>query len=73
MTVDNKRHVASVGWSKITLYVLVAVAAIYLLAGHEAHALVVLPYLLIVACPLMHLLMHRGHGDAPHGSARQDR
>jgi hypothetical protein len=22
----------------------------------------VLPYLLILACPLMHLFMHRGHG-----------
>lgn len=36
--------------------------AFYLLMEHWAHALGVLPYLLILACPLMHLFMHRGHG-----------
>ena len=29
---------------------------------HWAHALGVLPYLIILACPLMHLFMHGGHG-----------
>jgi hypothetical protein len=29
---------------------------------HWAHALGILPYLLILACPLMHLFMHKGHG-----------
>ena len=47
--------------------------SIYLLAGHEAHALVVLPYLLIVACPLTHLLTRRGHGKASYGPGRYDR
>lgn len=36
--------------------------AFYLLTEHWAHALGVLPYLLILACPLMHLFMHKGHG-----------
>lgn len=34
----------------------------YLWTRHEPHVLQVLPYLLLLACPLMHLVMHRGHG-----------
>ena len=73
MMEDSKRHVGTTAWSKIALFVIVAAAAIYLLTGHEAHALVVVPYVLIVACPLMHMLMHRGHGQASHGPGRDDR
>jgi hypothetical protein len=38
------------------------VAGFYLLTEHAAHIFGVLPYLLILACPLMHLFMHHGHG-----------
>ncbi len=34
----------------------------FLLSEHRAHLFGVLPFLLILACPLMHLFMHRGHG-----------
>ena len=40
----------------------VAVAAFFLWSEHRAHALGALPYLLLLACPLMHLFMHHGHG-----------
>lgn len=43
-----------------------AIAAFYLLTEHRAHVLGILPYLLLLACPLMHLFMHRGHGE--HGA-----
>ncbi len=39
-----------------------AIAAFFLFSEHRAHALGLLPYLLLLACPLMHLFMHRGHG-----------
>lgn len=42
-----------------------AVAAFFLFAEHRAHLLGALPYLLLAACPLMHLF-HR-HGDGGHG------
>jgi len=32
-----------------------------------------LPYLLLLACPLMHLFMHHGHGGHQHGKAPDDR
>jgi DUF2933 family protein len=38
------------------------IGGFFLLIEHWAHALGVLPYLLILACPLMHLFMHKGHG-----------
>ncbi|GEM_PF-3189673 len=30
---------------------------------HRAHILGTLPYLFLLSCPLMHFLMHGGHGD----------
>ena len=41
----------------------VAVAAFFLLTEHRAHVLGALPYLLLLACPLMHLFMHHDHGS----------
>ena len=38
------------------------IAAFFLLTEHTAHVFGVLPYLLLLACPLMHLFMHHGHG-----------
>lgn len=39
------------------------IGAFLLLSEHRAHALGLLPYLLLLACPLMHLFMHGGHGE----------
>ncbi|WP_454656791.1 DUF2933 domain-containing protein [Bosea beijingensis] len=39
-----------------------ATLGIYLLANHGVHIVTALPYLLLLACPLMHLFMHGGHG-----------
>lgn len=48
-----------------------AVAGALLLAlEHRAHVLGVLPWLILLACPLMHLFMHHGHG---HGSRHHER
>lgn len=40
----------------------IAIAAVYLITEHRAHVLGVLPFLLLLACPLMHFFMHGGHG-----------
>lgn len=45
----------------------VTIAGFFLLTEHTAHVLGVLPYLLLAACPLMHLFMHHGHGSHQHG------
>ena len=45
-----------------------AVAAFLLLSEHRAHAIGYLPFLLLLACPLLHRFMHGGHGG--HGGHR---
>lgn len=44
-----------------------AVAAFYLWTEHRAHLLGALPLLLLLACPLMHLFGHGGHGHGGKG------
>jgi hypothetical protein len=39
------------------------IAAVFLITEHTAHVLGALPYLLLLACPLMHIFMHHGHHD----------
>jgi hypothetical protein len=57
----------------------VALAGFLLLAGyflwteHRAHVFLALPYLpwlLLLACPLMHFFMHGGHGRHGRGGGR---
>lgn len=46
------------------------IAAFFLLTEHRAHAWGALPYLLLLACPLLHFLMHGGHGHGGHGQSK---
>ena len=52
------------GWA---LALVVAVGGFYLVTEHTAHLFGALPYLFLLACPLMHVFMHRGHGHKGHG------
>lgn len=46
----------------------VAVAGFFLFTEHRAHLFGALPYLLLLACPLLHLFHgHGGHGRGHHG------
>jgi cell division protein FtsW (lipid II flippase) len=38
-----------------------AMAIVLLWEEHRAHFLGVIPYLFVLACPLMHIFMHGGH------------
>lgn len=49
-----------------------AIALFFLWTEHRAHLLGVLPYLLVLACPLMHLF-HHGHGHGHHGEHTGER
>lgn len=50
---------------------LAAGGAFYILREHSTHAPGFAPYLLFLACPLMHLFMHGGHKHSPQtGDAR---
>jgi len=47
--------------------VFLAIAAFFLFTEHRAHLLGALPFLLLLACPLMHLFMHHGHQGGHEG------
>lgn len=58
--------------------ILAAVAAWFLWTEHRVHLLGALPYLILLACPLMHVFMHHGHhghghGPSPDRDAAKDR
>lgn len=58
-----------IGW-----IVLAAVAGWFLWEEHRAHLLGFLPYAFLLACPLMHVFMHRGHHHGgEHHPHRDDR
>lgn len=38
------------------------IAAAYLISEHRAHFVGALPFLIILACPLLHMFMHGGYG-----------
>jgi len=52
-----------------------AIATFFLWEEHRAHIMGALPYVLLLLCPVLHLLMHRGHGGHRHtedGDAHPD-
>jgi len=59
--------------SRTTILVLwcLAVVALYFVVEHRAHVFGVLPYLVLLACPVMHLFMHRHHGGRSAGPSKQ--
>jgi hypothetical protein len=46
----------------IVIFIVGLIGLILLLRNHTSHLLVALPYLVLLACPLMHIFMHKGHG-----------
>lgn len=45
----------------IVLCAFLVIAGFFLLTEHRAHLFGLLPYLLLLACPLLHLFLHGGH------------
>ena len=64
------RRPLPLAWAAVVL-----IAVFYLLREHWGHLLGVWPYLLLMLCPLMHLLhghgQHRDHRDHDHGQDRR--
>lgn len=57
----------ALGRGKWALTGFLIIAGFFLFTEHRAHLFGILPYILILACPLMHLF-HHGHG---HGHKHQ--
>jgi hypothetical protein len=54
----------------IALLVLLAIAGYFLWTEHQAHVISALPWILLAACPLLHVFMHRGGHGGHHGSGQ---
>jgi len=46
----------------LVLIAFLAIATFYLVTEHTAHFFGLLPYGLLLLCPILHLFMHGGHG-----------
>lgn len=69
---DHSHHDATSGsfWTSRAFLVFLGfavIALIFLWSEHKAHILGTLPYVLLLACPLMHFFMHGGHGHGKSG------
>jgi hypothetical protein len=57
----------------LTLIAFIVIAAFFLITEHTAHLFGILPYVLLLLCPLLHMFMHGGHDDhASHASHKTD-
>jgi len=74
---DRKPNSGPTNWlrsrSGLALLGFLAVAAFFLWTEHRAHLLGILPYVLLLLCPLLHFL-HGGHGGrgGHHGRGNGD-
>lgn len=59
--------------SNWALLAFLIVAGFYLITEHKAHVFGLLPFLLLLACPLLHVFMHRGHAGHGNDSPSEDR
>jgi len=57
------KHLSRGQW---VFYGFLIFAGLLLFTEHRVHVLSFLPYLILLACPLMHLFMHHGHGGHNH-------
>lgn len=70
LNVENRESPQGRGWSRanIVFVAFLAIAAFYLITEHTAHVFGYLPFLLLLACPFLHMFMHGGHGG--HGDTK---
>lgn len=69
---EHKKFLSCIlSWKGIALILALAAISYYLLTVHLAHLAVALPYLVLLACPLMHIFGH-GHGHGDHKNNKEE-
>lgn len=56
----------------IVLIGFLAIAGFFLVTEHRAHVIAYWPWLLLLACPLLHVFMHGGHGGSSDDGGSSD-
>ena len=73
---DTERKSSLTTWLRsrtgLALLAFLAIAVFFLATEHTAHLFGVLPFLLLLLCPLLHLFMHRGHSEHGGHAHHQD-
>jgi hypothetical protein len=74
---QNQRRGGLTDWvlsrTGIATLVIFAVAVVLIYTDHTAHFFGAIGYLLLLACPLMHIFGHRGHHHGTrHGQEKED-
>jgi hypothetical protein len=61
-------------WKNIhwSVWCLIGAGLALLIIGHWVHVLGALPYLVLLACPLMHFFMHGKHGHKHHQNTKRE-
>ena len=54
--------------ANLVLLGFLAIAGYFLVTEHWAHVVPFLPWLFLLACPLMHVFMHGGHAHSGHAA-----
>lgn len=65
---DDGRTQSRANWA---LLAFLAIAGFFLFTEHRAHLFGVLPFLLLLICPLTHVFMHGKHGSHEGESGQQ--
>jgi hypothetical protein len=66
-------HDKHISRGRIVFYIFLIIVVALLFTEHRAHVLGFLPYMFLLACPLMHLFMHHGNEGHNHSSEGQDK
>ncbi len=53
------------------LWIFLAFILYFSVKEHWVHIVPYLPWLLLAACPLMHVFIHGGHGHTSHGNDKE--
>ncbi|MGQ0579554.1 MAG: DUF2933 domain-containing protein [Betaproteobacteria bacterium] len=69
MESEHEAHETRITKTRWVLIAFLGIAGFFLVAEHKAHVFGLLPFLILLACPLLHVFMHRGHGGHGDDSA----
>jgi cell shape-determining protein MreD len=61
MDTVSERHSQMTNLSRWIIWLSAGAALVYLVIEHRPHLFGWIPYFILLACPVMHFVMHRGH------------
>ena len=67
MTENNSSKSFWLTSNGLAALLLIAGAIYFLLTEHRAHVIALLPWSILLLCPLIHIFMHGGHAHGEHG------